>query len=117
MKTISIILLLLLAIIHFYIVYLEMFLWATKKGIKIFGLKSKEFAEETKVLAANQGFYNGILAVGLLFCVYLNNIEFSLFFCIAILFAGIFGFFSTKNKSILFVQSIPSLITILSIIL
>ena len=49
----------LVALEHFYFLVLEMFLWTKPKGIKTFGLKSKEFAEETKVLAANQGLYNG----------------------------------------------------------
>lgn len=54
------------AIIHIYIVVLEIFLWTTKKGMRAFGLKDKTFANDTKVLAANQGLYNGFLVAGLL---------------------------------------------------
>jgi putative membrane protein len=54
----------LLALIHVYILVLEMFLWDTPKGHKAFNLKP-EFATATKVLAANQGLYNGFLAAGL----------------------------------------------------
>ena len=64
MNYLQIILVIFVALIHIYIVYLEMVLWTTKKGIKTFGLKDKTFAEETKVMAANQGLYNGFLAAG-----------------------------------------------------
>ena len=62
MNTLIIILIVFVALEHIYFLVLEMFLWTKPKGIKTFGLKSKEFAEETKVLAANQGLYNGFLA-------------------------------------------------------
>ncbi len=52
------------AIEHIYILILEMFLWTTPRGLKAFGL-TKEQAQETKSLAANQGLYNGFLAAGL----------------------------------------------------
>ena len=54
MKILLTILILIIALEHFYFLILEMFLWTTPKGIKAFGLKSKEFAEETRVLAAHQ---------------------------------------------------------------
>ena len=63
MNAITIVLVSLIALEHFYFLILEMFLWTTPKGIKTFGLKSKGFAEETKVLAANQGLYNGFLYI------------------------------------------------------
>ena len=104
------------AIIHIYIVYLEMVLWTSKKGIKAFGLKSKEFAEETKVMAANQGLYNGFIAAGLVWSTISDNTEIALFFLICVFIAGIYGAYSTKNIKILFIQSIPSSIAILSIL-
>lgn len=63
-KFIQIFLIALVAFEHIYFMILEMFLWTKPKGLKIFGLK-KEFAEQSKVLAANQGLYNGFLAPGL----------------------------------------------------
>jgi len=54
-------------ILHFYFLILEMFLWTRPKTRKAFGIKDEAFAMETKVLAANQGLYNGFLAAGLLF--------------------------------------------------
>ncbi|MBT3742712.1 MAG: DUF1304 domain-containing protein [Polaribacter sp.] len=113
MNIIQIILIGLVALIHAYIVYLEMFLWTTRKGIKAFGLKSKEFAEETKVLAANQGLYNGFLAAGLIWSIIIKNTDTALFFLICVFVAGIYGAYSTKKKSILYIQSIPALISVI----
>jgi putative membrane protein len=90
-----------------------MFLWTTRKGIKAFGLKSKEFAEETKVLAANQGLYNGFLAAGLIWSIIIKNTDTALFFLICVFVAGIYGAYSTKKKSILYIQSIPALISVI----
>lgn len=106
------ILIILIALEHFYFMYLEMFLWAKPKGIKAFGLKSKVFAEETKVLAANQGLYNGFLAAGLLFSIIIKNQQVSIFFLACIIIAGIYGAYSTKNIRLFFIQSLPSLITL-----
>ena len=113
MKTIQIIFISLVAIIHLYIVYLEMVLWTTSKGIKTFGLKSKEFAEETKVMAANQGLYNGFLAAGLIWSLVTQKPNTALFLLICVFIAGVYGAYSTKKKSILYIQSIPALIAIL----
>jgi putative membrane protein len=93
--------------------YLEIMLWTKEKGIKIFGLKSKQFAEETKVLAANQGLYNGFLAVGLFWSILLKNKEIAIFFLSCVLTAGIYGAFSTKKIKIFYIQSIPAIIAIL----
>ncbi|SDS34454.1 putative membrane protein [Polaribacter sp. KT25b] len=105
------------ALIHIYIVYLEMALWTTKKGIKTFGLKNKEFAEETKVMAANQGLYNGFLAAGLIWSIIINKTDVAIFFLTCVFIAGIYGAYSTKKKSILYIQTIPATIGILFILL
>lgn len=102
--------------LHFYFMYLEMFLWTTKKGIKTFGLKDQKFAEETKVLAANQGLYNGFLAAGLIYVLILDTSEMALFILSCILIAGIYGAFSTKKNTILIIQSVPALIAIITIL-
>lgn len=114
MNYLQITLISLIALIHIYIVYLEMFLWTTKKGIKAFGLKSKEFAEETKVLAANQGLYNGFLAAGLIWSLISEKVDVALFFSICVLIAGFYGAYSTKKIRILYIQSIPAFVSILS---
>jgi len=105
------------AIEHFYFMYLEMFLWTKPKGIKAFGLKSKAFAEETKVLAANQGLYNGFLACGLVFSVLIKIQSVSVFFLSCVIIAGIYGAYSTKQKKLFYIQSVPALLTLLLIIL
>ncbi|MCL4116300.1 UNVERIFIED_CONTAM: hypothetical protein GTU68_026045 [Idotea baltica] len=94
-----------------------MFLWTTPKGIKTFGLESKDFAEKTKVLAANQGLYNGFLAAGLLFGLLSNALCIVAFFLICIIIAGIYGAYSTKKIRLFYVQSIPAIITLLVILL
>ena len=54
----------LVALLHAYILVLEMFLWTTPRGQRAFGLTA-EFARQTRVLGMNQGLYNGFLAAGL----------------------------------------------------
>ena len=116
MKTVQIVLIGFVALIHVYIMYLEMVLWTTKKGIKTFGLKSKEFAEETKVLAANQGLYNGFLASGLIWSLITEKTDVALFFLICVFIAGLYGAYSTKKKSILYIQAIPAFLAIASLL-
>ena len=106
-------LILFVALQHFGFLYLEMFLWSKKAGRKIFG-HSKEEGEKTKVLAANQGLYNGFLSVGLIWGVIHPNAEFgtqiSLFFLGCIVVAGIHGAITAKI-SILYIQALPAFIT------
>ncbi len=104
------------AIEHLYFLILEMFLWTQPKGIKTFGLKSKEFAEETKVLAANQGLYNGFLAAGLIWSLLIDNLQISIFFLSCVIIAGIYGAYSTKKVRLFYVQSIPAIFALLLII-
>ena len=117
MNTITTILLWIVAIEHLYFLVLEMFLWTTKKGIKTFGLKSQEFAEDTKVLAANQGLYNGFLTAGILFSLWQDNVKFIIFFLICVTIAGIYGSYSTKKIKLFYVQSIPAIIALASLLL
>lgn len=106
-----------LAIIHVYILILEMFLWTKPKGHKAFGLKDKKFAEETKVLAANQGLYNGFLATGCIWSIIAQRFDIGLFFATCILIAGLYGYYSTKKVKILIIQSVPATISILLLLL
>lgn len=113
MNTPQYILIALVALIHIYIVILEMVLWTKPKGIKTFGLKSKEFAEETKVLAANQGLYNGFLSAGLIWSMVSQKTDVAIFFLGCVFVAGLYGAYSTKKPRIFFIQSIPALIGLL----
>lgn len=103
---ISIALTALVALIHVYIVVLEMALWDKPAGRKAFGL-TPEFATQTKTLAANQGLYNGFLAAGLIYGLWRNNTEFTTFFLICVIVAGVFGAL-TASRKILFIQALPA---------
>ena len=102
----------LMALLHVYILVLEMFLWTTPRGRKAFGT-TREFAEQSKVLAANQGLYNGFLAAGLVWglCLGPGGFAAKVFFLVCILVAGLYGGF-TATRKILFIQAIPAAITL-----
>lgn len=104
------------AAIHLYILVLEMFLWNTKTGRKAFKL-SADFARETRVLAANQGLYNGFLAAGLLWGLWLGErgISVIFFFLICVLIAGVFGAV-TASRKILYVQALPALAAMMALL-
>lgn len=113
MKTLQLILVIIVALEHIYFLILEMFLWTTPKGIKTFGLKSKEFAQETKTLAANQGLYNGFLAAGLIYSLITKDTNTTIFFLACVIIAGIYGAYSTKKMKLFYFQSVPALITLI----
>lgn len=108
---------LLIALLHVYILVLEMFLWDKPRGMKAFGLKP-EFAAQTKVLAANQGLYNGFLAAGLFWGLWLGPAGFgvTVFFLLCVLVAGLYGA-ATASKRILFIQAVPATIGLVLIYL
>ncbi|MDJ1655119.1 DUF1304 domain-containing protein [Raoultella sp. Ech2A] len=99
----------LVAAIHLYILILEMFLWDTKTGRQAFNL-SADFARDTRVLAANQGLYNGFLAAGLLWGLWAGESGFQLkvFFLSCVVLAGIYGSI-TASRKILYVQALPAI--------
>ena len=112
MKFFADILLLLIAALHLYILVLEMFLWRTPLGRRAFGTTA-EFAAATRVLAANQGLYNGFLAVGLAWSYWRGDMALQLFFLGCVLAAGVFGGL-TASRKILWVQALPAAIAILA---
>jgi len=101
----------LVAFLHFYFLVLEMFYWTKPKGLKAFGL-TKDFAEQSKVLAANQGLYNGFLAAGLIWSIISKNTEVAAFFLACVIIAGIYGAYSTKKIRLFYIQSIPAIIAL-----
>lgn len=108
------ILIALIGILHVYILILEMFLWEHPIGLKVFG-HAKGNAVLTKVLAQNQGLYNGFLAAGLFWALLVNEVFFrplATFFLGCVFVAGIYGA-ATANKKILFIQSVPALIALI----
>jgi putative membrane protein len=109
----------LVAIIHFYILWLEMFAWLTR-GPKVFRTIPVDLFEKTKVMAANQGLYNGFLAVGLIWSLFISDANWSknvaVFFLGCVFIAGIYGAM-TASKRILLVQAFPAAIGLLSLLL
>lgn len=109
----------LVALEHLYILWLEMFAWETK-GKKTFKGLSEHLFHETKALAANQGLYNGFLASGLIWSLFIANpiwqFNIALFFLGFIVIAGIFGAL-TADKGIFFKQALPALIAFVLVLL
>ena len=103
--------------IHLYIVVLEMFLWDKPLGLKVFR-STPEFAAASKVLAANQGLYNGFLAAGLIWGLSMGSAgqPVQLFFLGCVIVAGLYGAMTVGIK-ILFVQTVPAALAVAAILL
>jgi putative membrane protein len=103
------------ALIHAYILVLEMFLWTTPRGRKAFGT-TEAFARESKVLAANQGLYNGFLAAGLIWGIWLGDAgdPVKIFFLLCVAVAGAYGA-ATVNVRILLIQTVPALLALAAV--
>jgi len=102
----------LVALLHAYFLVLEMFLWDTPFGRRTFK-STPEFAAASKVLAANQGLYNGFLAAGLVWGLALGEagLQVKVFFLACVIVAGVFGA-ATASRAILFVQAIPGILAL-----
>lgn len=107
------------ALEHIGFLWLEMFAWTTR-GPKVFKTFPKDLFEPTKALAANQGLYNGFLAAGLIWSLFINDGEWqqnvALCFLIFVAVAGIYGA-ATASKRILYVQALPALIGIVLVLI
>lgn len=107
-----------IALLHLYFLWLEMFAWTTRAK-KVFRQFPEELFEPTKVLAANQGLYNGFLAAGLIWTFFIVNplwkVNVALFFLACVAVAGVYGAI-TASRKIFFIQALPALITILLIL-
>ena len=118
MNLVAILLVALVALIHVYIVVLEMVLWTGPRGRAAFGL-TPEFAEQTKALAGNQGLYNGFLAAGLVWgLVGPQHLRFGfqVFFLLCVVVAGLYGA-ATASRKILFVQALPGALALAAVLL
>jgi putative membrane protein len=109
----------LVAFLHLYFLWLEMFAWETR-GPKVFRGFPKELFPQTKTLAANQGLYNGFLAAGLIWTFFIQDLvwrdNIALFFLGCVAVAGIYGAL-TADKKIFFVQALPALIGMALVVL
>ena len=103
----------LVALLHVYFLVLEMFLWDRPMGLKTFG-HDLEFARKSKVLAMNQGLYNGFLALGLAWGLSLGSSGYAIkiFFLACVVAAGVFGGL-TAHRKILLVQALPAVLALL----
>ncbi|WP_326690733.1 MULTISPECIES: DUF1304 domain-containing protein [unclassified Streptomyces] len=111
MSILATVVVLAIAVLHVYILVVEMFLWTGPRARATFGTTS-EFATATKSLAANQGLYNGFLAAGLVWgAVAADPVGFQakVFFLACVAVAGVYGA-ATSARKILFVQTVPALI-------
>ena len=117
MSTVAAIAVGLIALLHVWFLVLEMFLWDKPAGLKAFG-QTLEAAQASKVLAANQGLYNGFLAAGLLWGLGLGaaGAGVKVFFLSCVLVAGLFGAV-TASRKILFVQALPAAIALVLVLL
>lgn len=104
-----------IAIEHIGFLVLEMFLWTHPIGLRVFA-QSAEAAQSSKLLAANQGLYNGFLAAGLIWGLITGDASIKLFFALCVLVAGVFGGITVK-RSILLVQAAPALIATVLLLL
>ncbi|GHA99870.1 membrane protein [Algimonas arctica] len=110
----------LVALIHSYILVFEMFLWQSR-GPKVFSSFPPDLFEPTTAMAANQGLYNGFLAAGLVWAlVFIKDVTWkrnvALFFLSCVAVAGLYGAM-TVSQSILFVQTVPAVLAILSLMI
>jgi len=118
MTVLAAVLVALVALLHAYLVVLEMALWTTPRGRAAFGL-SREFAESTRALAANQGLYNGFLAAGLVWGLVGpadHRFAFRVFFLACVVVAGLYGA-ATASRRILLVQGLPGAVALVAVLL
>ncbi|HEY0611132.1 MAG TPA: DUF1304 domain-containing protein [Chitinophaga sp.] len=118
MSLIAKIFVLLVAIEHLYILWIEMFAWTTA-GRKTFRSFPDHLFEPTKALAANQGLYNGFLAAGLIWSLFIADISWAgnvaIFFLSCVIIAGIYGA-ATASKSIFVKQALPAIVALLLVL-
>ncbi len=115
MSIIAIVLIALVALLHVYFLVLEMFLWTKPLGMKTFR-NTPEKAEITRVLAANQGLYNGFLAAGLVWAIAAQKSDVALFFLGCVIVAALYGAYSV-SKRIFYVQGVPAIAAMAAVLL
>ena len=118
MHVLALVLIGLVAATHGYFLVLEMFLWRTPFGRRIFGT-DEAFAERSAVLAANQGLYNGFLAAGLVWSLVAADpvgFQAAVFFLVCVIVAGVYGA-ATVNRRILFVQAVPAALALVAVLI
>lgn len=117
MHIIATILIALIAIIHLYIGWFEMFAWESR-GPKVFSVFPADLFAPTKAMAANQGLYNVFLAVGLIWALFIQDAvwqrNIATCFLLFVLIAGLYGAVSVSTKT-LYVQAIPATLALIAL--
>ena len=113
MSVIAAVLVVLVAVLHAWFLVLEMFLWTRPAGLKTFR-NTPEKAETTRVLAANQGLYNGFLAAGLLWGLVTAQWNVVVFFLLCVVVAALDGAWSVSRR-IFYVQGVPAIAALAAI--
>jgi len=120
METVAFIFTVIAALLHGYFFVLEMFLWTTRTGLRVFHMK-QEVANSSKVLAANQGLYNGMLALGLFISLILPDSSHAMairLYCLGfIIVVGCYGSYSLKSFKVFVIQALPAIIAFAALLL
>lgn len=115
MSLIALLLTVLVAVLHLYFLVLEMFLWTHPLGLKTFR-NTPEKAETTRVLAANQGLYNGFLAAGIVVGLVMAQPVLVTFSLGCVVVAGAYGAWSVSPR-IFMIQAVPAILALVSRVL
>ena len=113
MDVIAAVLVVLVAALHVWFLVLEMFLWTKPAGLRTFR-NTPEKAEATRVLAANQGLYNGFLAAGLVWGLATSQWNVVVFFLLCVVVAALYGAWSVSRR-IFYVQGLPAIAALAAI--
>ncbi len=111
MSLLALLLTVLVAVLHLYFLVLEMFLWTRPLGLKTFR-NTPEKAEITRVLAANQGLYNGFLAAGIVVGLVLAQPVLVTFSLACVVVAGCYGTYSVSRR-IFMIQAVPAILALI----
>jgi putative membrane protein len=118
MRFVALGLIALIAVLHLYIAWFEIFAWESR-GPAVFSSFPTDLFPPTKAMAANQGLYNGFLAAGLIWALLIRDLGWqrnvALFFLVCVAVAGAFGA-ATVSTRILFVQTVPAVLAIVALL-
>jgi putative membrane protein len=115
MRLLATVLIMIVTLLHLGFMAMEMLFWTSPVVIKSFSM-TPAFAEASRVLAANQGLYNGFLAAGLIWALWSSRFDLKVFFLGCVTIAGIFGGMTAK-LSIVFVQALPAILALAALVL
>lgn len=107
----------LIAVLHLYIAWFEMYAWESR-GPKVFRSLPRDLFKPTKAMAANQGLYNGFLAAGLIWSMFIADAlwqpRIATFFLLCVAVAGLYGAYSL-SKRIMYVQTVPAAVALVAV--